>query len=223
MIRAVFFDVGETLIDETRDWEGWADWLGVPRLTFLATLGIVLAQDEHHRQVFEYFSPDFDFKSAVRQRMAEGWRYGYHPDDLYLDAVPCCAELRNDGYFVGIAGNQPAEALLSLRSLGLGADIIETSETWGVEKPNPEFFSKIVEVVNEACGPTDPSQIAYVGDRIDNDIEAATEAGLVAIWLSRGPWAIAQRSDPGVSKANYTIASLAELPGLVNEISLISG
>jgi len=28
-IRAVFFDIGETLIDETRIWEGWADWLEV--------------------------------------------------------------------------------------------------------------------------------------------------------------------------------------------------
>ena len=25
-IRAVCFDVGETLIDETREWNGWADF-----------------------------------------------------------------------------------------------------------------------------------------------------------------------------------------------------
>ncbi len=34
-IRAVCFDVGETLIDETRHWGEWADFLGVPRLTLL--------------------------------------------------------------------------------------------------------------------------------------------------------------------------------------------
>ncbi len=28
-IRAVFFDVGETLVDETRAWGSWADWLGL--------------------------------------------------------------------------------------------------------------------------------------------------------------------------------------------------
>src|SRR6266446_6422224 len=30
-IRLVVFDVGETLIDESRMWGEWADWLGVPR------------------------------------------------------------------------------------------------------------------------------------------------------------------------------------------------
>jgi FMN phosphatase YigB (HAD superfamily) len=30
VIRAVFFDIGETLVDESRSWLGWADWLGVP-------------------------------------------------------------------------------------------------------------------------------------------------------------------------------------------------
>jgi hypothetical protein len=28
-IRAVFFDVGYTLFDETRLWREWAEWLGV--------------------------------------------------------------------------------------------------------------------------------------------------------------------------------------------------
>ena len=29
-IGAVVFDVGETLVDETRAWSDWADWLGIP-------------------------------------------------------------------------------------------------------------------------------------------------------------------------------------------------
>ena len=29
-VRAVWFDVGETLIDESREYGSWADWLGVP-------------------------------------------------------------------------------------------------------------------------------------------------------------------------------------------------
>ncbi len=31
MIDAVVFDVGETLVDETREYGTWADWLGVPK------------------------------------------------------------------------------------------------------------------------------------------------------------------------------------------------
>ncbi|MFF5204902.1 hypothetical protein [Streptosporangium sp. NPDC000396] len=41
MIRAVVFDVGECLVDETREYGTWADWLGVPRHTFSAVFGAV--------------------------------------------------------------------------------------------------------------------------------------------------------------------------------------
>jgi hypothetical protein len=40
-IRAVFLDVGETIVDESREYGAWADWLGVPRHTFSAVLGAV--------------------------------------------------------------------------------------------------------------------------------------------------------------------------------------
>jgi hypothetical protein len=43
MIDAVVFDVGETLVDETREYGTWADWLGVPRHTFSAVFGAVIA------------------------------------------------------------------------------------------------------------------------------------------------------------------------------------
>ena len=32
MINAVFFDIGGTILDESREFETWADWLGVPQL-----------------------------------------------------------------------------------------------------------------------------------------------------------------------------------------------
>lgn len=42
-IEAVFFAVGETIVDETREYGTWADWLGVPRHTFSAVFGAVIA------------------------------------------------------------------------------------------------------------------------------------------------------------------------------------
>ena len=33
-----------------------------------------------------------------------------------------------------------------------------------------------------------PSEILYVGDRLDNDISPAIDAGLATAWLRRGPW-----------------------------------
>jgi FMN phosphatase YigB (HAD superfamily) len=52
-----------------------------------------------------------------------------------------------------------------------------------VSKPSVDFFKKLIEVSGHA-----PEEIAYVGDRLDNDIRPAAEAGLFTIWIKRGPW-----------------------------------
>jgi hypothetical protein len=59
-IRAVWFDVGETLIDESREYGTWADWLGVPRHTFSSVFGAVIGRGGDYREVFQYFRPGFD-------------------------------------------------------------------------------------------------------------------------------------------------------------------
>lgn len=41
-LRAVFFDLGETLLDETRLWAAWADRLGVFRFTFFGAFGGII-------------------------------------------------------------------------------------------------------------------------------------------------------------------------------------
>ncbi len=33
-----------------------------------------------------------------------------------------------------------------------------------------------------------PSQVAYVGDRLDNDVLPAKAAGMFAVFMRRGPW-----------------------------------
>src|SRR5689334_22366067 len=54
-IKAVWFDVGEVLIDESREYGTWADWLGVPRHTFSAVFGAVIASGRDYREVFQHF------------------------------------------------------------------------------------------------------------------------------------------------------------------------
>jgi hypothetical protein len=54
------------------------------------------------------------------------------------------------------------------------ADSISTSDDWGAEKPAPESFTALVA---ECAVPA--QHIAYVGDRLDNDIRPALDAGLV--------------------------------------------
>lgn len=127
MIKAVFFDVGETLINESRDWNEWADDLEVPRRVFHALLGAVIARGQHHRRVFGLVRPGVDFVALCRERKATGSTYTVTAEDLYPDVVPCLKRLRETGVLVGIAGNQPVETERALRALGVPADIVASS------------------------------------------------------------------------------------------------
>ncbi|MFL6115117.1 MAG: HAD family hydrolase, partial [Catenulispora sp.] len=99
-IRAVVFDVGETLVDETIEYHNWADWLGVPRHTFSAVFGAVVAAGRPHLDAFEYFRPGFDLAAERRARTEAGRPEGYGERDLYPDARRTLAALKDAGYLV---------------------------------------------------------------------------------------------------------------------------
>ncbi|MBK9943114.1 MAG: HAD family hydrolase [Kouleothrix sp.] len=206
-IEVVFFDVGETLVDETRLWAGWAEWLGVPLLTFFGVLGGVIARGEHHRRVFEIVRPGIDLVREQAARQAAGQAVVLEPRDFYPDALACLAALRRRGYRVGLAGNQPAEAEQALRAMNLPVEYVASSAGWGIEKPAPEFFARMA-----ALAGAPPERIAYVGDRADNDVAPAAAAGMLAVFLLRGPWACLQAGSPAAARAHLRISTLAELP-----------
>jgi len=134
--------------------------------------------------------------------------------DLYPDAAPCLEALRADGYRLGLAGNQPADAEQLLREMGLPVDYIATSAGWGVEKPSPAFFAR---VIREAGVPA--AEIAYVGDRVDNDILPAKAAGMQAIFVRRGPWGYTDALHGRDSAADIRLESLLELSDALRRLN----
>ena len=110
MISAVVFDVGETLVDETREYGTWADWLGVPRHTFSSVFGAVIALGMDYREAFQYFRPGFDLDAERARRAVAGQPETFGEGDLYPDARPAMAALREMGVWVGVAGNQTSRA-----------------------------------------------------------------------------------------------------------------
>jgi HAD superfamily hydrolase (TIGR01662 family) len=211
MISAVVFDVGETLVDETREYGTWADWLGVPRHTFASVFGAVIATGLDYRAAFQVFRPGFDLNAERRARAEAGQPESYGEDDLYGDVRPALAKLRDMGVWVGIVGNQTVRSGQILRSLELPADFIATSDDWGVEKPSPEFFARVVEVA-----PCSAEQIVYVGDRIDNDVAPAKKAGMRTAYIQRGPWGWIHRDKQEVTDlSDWKVQDLHALPEIV--------
>lgn len=210
MIVSVVLDVGETLIDDTREFGRWADWLGVPRHTFSALLGAVTVAGRDNAETFQYLRPGFNLELERRRREEQGAGELIEEIDLYPDARPGLAALREQGIWVGLAGNQTARAAEFLRALNLPVDAIATSGEWGVDKPDPLFFDRVADFA-----PGARAEIVYVGDHRDMDIIPAHEAGLRTALIRRGPWGYLWADDPDLAPiVDWVIESLTDLVDL---------
>jgi FMN hydrolase / 5-amino-6-(5-phospho-D-ribitylamino)uracil phosphatase len=209
--RWVCLDVGETLIDETRIWSLWADALGIPRLTFMAALGALIERGGEHGSMFSVFGIDESEWRALLPSVEQ--RYGgFQEADLYPDARPALEALTEAGYRVSVLANQPASRTGELRALGIRPEVMAMSDEMGVAKPAPAFFSRALELM----GSPDPGAVAYVGDRVDNDVLASMAAGMRAVWIRRGPWGIIQ-APPRDHQPALTVGSLTELTERIDQ------
>jgi HAD superfamily hydrolase (TIGR01549 family) len=192
-VTAVVFDVGETLVDETRDWEVAADLCGLPRFTLMALVGAAIARGESHRRAFDWLGVELP-------------QVPFTAGQLYPDALPSLRELRRRGLLVGAAGNM---AVVHEDPLRDHLDFVASSERWGVEKPAAAFFAR---VADETGRPE--HEIAYVGDRVDNDVRPALAAGMVAVHVRRGPWGHLQEPPPQA----LSVRSLGEVPEVLANV-----
>jgi FMN phosphatase YigB (HAD superfamily) len=186
-VEAVVFDIGETLVDETGMWTRVAEAGGVTPFTLMAGLGATIALGRPHGDVWGMLGIEHP---------AGTWLM----DDWYPDARPCLDRLRAAGYRVCACGNTPAFVEQELAPL---VDAVASSESLGVWKPAPEFFDRVVELAGVPA-----EKIAYVGDRVDNDVAPAIAAGMAGVHIRRGPWGHLQEPPADAIR----IRSLDELP-----------
>ena len=186
-VDVVVFDVGETLIDETGMWTRAARAAGVAPFTVMGVLGGMIVQGRHHDDTWEVLGVE---------RPAASW----DDTDWYPDALPCVVRLREAGYRVCAVGNTPQ---FVEEQIATYVEVLGSSERWKVWKPDAAFFARIVEAVA-----TEPARIAYVGDRVDNDVAPALAAGMVAVHVRRGPWGHLQEPPEEAIR----VRSLDELP-----------
>jgi HAD superfamily hydrolase (TIGR01662 family) len=215
VVKAVVFDVGETLVDESREYGAWADWLGVPRHTLSSVFGAVIALGMDYREAFQYFRPGFNLDRERALRAEAGHPETFGESDLYPDARPAMQALRDMGVWVGVAGNQTSRAGDILRELDLPTDLVATSADWNAAKPDAAFFHALLDAV-----PWNAEEIVYVGDRLDNDLKPAKSAGMRTAFIRRGPWGrIWERHPDMESAADWRVQTLEELPAIVASVN----
>jgi len=208
----VVLDIGEVLIDESRVFAVWSELLGVSQATLMAVLGAAIVQGEDHHEAFPHVAPNVDWAALEDEHEA---RYGgFRATDLYADVRDALRELRACGVRVMLAGNQPQRRTAQLHALGLDVDDVATSDELGAEKPSPAFFAAVLARLGVAA--QDAARVLYVGDRVDNDVLPAIEAGMATCWVRRGPWG--QLHDlPDDVAPDLILDGVGELPQLVRD------
>ncbi|MGZ8475553.1 MAG: HAD family hydrolase [Candidatus Limnocylindria bacterium] len=204
-------DVGETLIDETRIFRTWAEVLEIPQFTLMAVLGGSISNEEKPEDWRRFFELLQQPEWNARQPEVEERFGGFRAEDLYPDALRSLDALKAAGYRLAITANQPARRHDELRALGVDVEVMAMSEAMMVSKPDPAFFARTLELIGSPA----PSDVAYVGDRVDNDVRPSRAAGMRAVWIRRGPWGYLHEDRDG--DAHLVVRSLDELVERIGE------
>ena len=208
-IRAVFFDLGGTLLVMRRDrifrkvinengrdatleaihsvymgLEPW--WLS----NYSSREMIPEETEEAYRHldqtVLGSLFPDlpqdetFRISRLVRRRWPELEKE--IPLELYPDVEPTLEELTRREYVLGLVSNAPADTGRVVRALGIDQYMsnVVISGAVGYTKPNPEIFR----IALRRAG-TRPDEAAHVGDVYEADVVGAGNAGMKGILLDR--------------------------------------
>jgi HAD superfamily hydrolase (TIGR01549 family) len=207
--RAVFFDLGGTLLVMRRDRifrrvlleEGWPAQLESVHSAYLEVesswLSVygarVLSPDETEeayrmldQEVFSALYPNESESEAhrvsklVRKRWPE--LEEEIPLELYPDAEPTLKRLAGDGFSLGLISNAPADTQKAVETLGLPKYLgtVVISGMVGYTKPHPEIFRIALRKVGVGAG-----EAVHIGDLYEADVVGARNAGMVGILVDR--------------------------------------
>jgi putative hydrolase of the HAD superfamily len=121
----------------------------------------------------------------------------------YPEVLAALGELRDRGVALVIASNWDCSLPQWLGPTGIMelVDGVVTSAEVGAPKPDPRVFERALAIAGAA-----PSEALHVGDKVDNDVEGASAAGVRAVLVQREG-----EPPPGVE----AVRSLRELAALL--------
>jgi putative hydrolase of the HAD superfamily len=205
-LRAVFLDVGETLMRPDPTWEH-------VYLRALDRYGVEVDLDALQvalRSVYQGGGYGFDgtFEPSAEhshRRLVEMDRYAFDqlglaplPDEFFLhlaelfqdpatwqvfpDVEPALVGLRERGLIIGAVSNWAWQLPELLDGLGIGPfmDFVAASARIGYDKPHPGIFEWALEQADVL-----PAAVLHVGDHLDADVAGARGVGIDAVLVDR--------------------------------------
>ncbi len=116
---------------------------------------------------------------AAAAEMEGAWVHAHH-FELYEDALPTLAALRDRGLKLGLLSNSARDLDEFVGHHGLNVDAVLTSRAHGKTKPHETIFRRMLELLDVAAG-----EAVMVGDTIEDDVDGATAVGMHAVLVDR--------------------------------------
>ncbi len=111
--------------------------------------------------------------------MTRAWEQA-HNFDLYEDALPVLADLRERGLKLGLVSNTGRDVDEFLAHHSIRIDVALSSRIHGKVKPHPTIFQAVLDRLG-----VEAEQAAMVGDSPEDDLEGARGLGMRAFLVDR--------------------------------------
>ena len=116
---------------------------------------------------------------AAAAEMEGAWVHAHH-FELYEDALPTLADLRERGLKIGLLSNSARDLDEFVAHHGLTVDAALTSRVHGKTKPHETIFRRMLDLLEVG-----PDEALMVGDTVEDDVEGALAVGMRAVLLDR--------------------------------------
>ncbi|HZX01373.1 HAD family hydrolase [Kribbella sp.] len=204
-VKAVVFDLDNTLFDHSgsaeRALRGWvaglgglatdemvAEWFAIEERVYPAWLAGELTHQGQRRERMRQFLPLLGHAvpgtDAGLDEVFDGYLRLYRGSWVaYPDARPALEVARGNGWRVGVLTNgSTGQQNAKLEAIGLAhlVEVVCTSESLGVSKPDPLAYQRVCEALD-----VEPEDALMIGDNLELDVLAARKAGLAARHLDR--------------------------------------
>lgn len=197
-IEWIFFDVGSTLVDESKAYE--------ERLKIVAETAKVSYEYVYQTALEFYKENKKGDLETMKLLNVEKPKWRVEDEILYSETEVCLREL-SEKYNIGVIANQSPGTEKRLKEFGIlkYIKLVIASAEEGVAKPDKRIFEIALNRAN--CK---PQHAVMVGDRIDNDIVPAKELGMKTIWIKQGfgkYWKISSERE----QADHEVDNLSEV------------
>jgi len=220
MIQAIIFDLDNTLIDRTATFTAFlmdqfdrcVQQIGT--ISKQAYIKVVLAYDNNgytrKSELYKSVCKELDLTKTISKELHNDFLLHYGKSPILLDGVHQVLKILQKDFKLGLITNgRSISQRFKINQSGIGNYFhsIRISEEDGVKKPNREIFENCLKDLS-----VEANKSVYVGDHPINDVEAAKQVGMHAIWF-KNEW----YSPPNCQHG--TIKNLTELRNIVQNMN----